>query len=207
MTSRPTEVLARVLERRAPIFEPLAIIAIVSLLTTWALQPYVVHALAQQGAVAQGAAQAALWLSGVLSPLAALVKACAAALICWSCAVYLDEPLSLFKLVSMFCVAETVFSLRDVTMLGVLAARGIDNVHAASDLMVAFGVNGYLHSSSTLARIGLESWDMFSVAWGLLAFWMIRAVFKIETRSTVCLAVMAFAFRTLFAAASLSYSL
>ena len=207
MTSRPAGMFARVVEQRTPVMEPLAIIATVSLLTTWAIQPYVVHALAQQGTAAQGAAQAALWMSGVLSPLAALVKACAAALICWSCAVYLDERLSLLKLVSMFCVAEIIFSLRDLTMLGVLAARGIDNVHTTSDLMVAFGINAFVHSSSSLWRIGFESWDMFSVAWGLLAFWMIRALYKTDARSTACLAVMAFTFRTLFAAASLLYSL
>jgi hypothetical protein len=207
MNSRPAGAFARIVEQRTPVIEPLAIIATVSLLTTWASQPYFVHALAQQGAAAQGAAQAALWLSGVLSPLTALVKAVAAALICWSCAVYLDERLSLLKLVSIFCVAETLFSLRDLTMLGVLAARGVDGVRTTSDLMVAFGINAFVHSPSSLARIGLESWDLFTVAWGLLIFWMIRAVFRTDTRSTACLAVMAFTFRTLFAAAGLLYSL
>jgi hypothetical protein len=207
MNSRPAGTFARIVEQRSPVIEPLAIVATVSLLTAWAIQPYVVHALAQQGAAAQGAAQAALWLSGVLSPLTALVKAVAAALICWSCAVYLDERLSLLKLVSIFCVAETLFSLRDLTMLAVLSARGVDAVRTTSDLMVAFGINAFVHSPSSLARIGLESWDLFTVAWGLLSFWMIRAVFRTDTRSTACLAAMAFTFRTLFAAASLLYSL
>jgi len=207
MNSRAAGTFARIVEQRTPVIEPLAIVATVSLLTTWAIQPYFAHALAQQGAAAQGAAQAALWLSSVLSPLTALVKAVAAALICWSCAVYLDERLSLLKLVSIFCIAETLFSLRDLTMLGVLAARGVDSVRTTSDLMVAFGINAFFQAPSSLERIGFESWDLFTVAWGILIFWMIRALFKTDTRSAACLAAMAFTFRTLFAAASLLYSL
>jgi hypothetical protein len=174
MTSRPPGTLARIIERRAFVLEPLAIISIVSLSSTWAIQPYVAHALAQQGAAAQGAAQAAIWFSGVLSPLSALAKALAAALVCWACAVWLDERLPMLKLVSMFCIAEIVHSLRDLTMLGVLAARGIGSVRATSDLMVAFGLNAFLHPASSLARVGFESWDLFSVAWGFAIFLMMR---------------------------------
>lgn len=207
MPRRPAEMLARIVDRRTPIIEPLTIVTVVSLLTAWAIQPFMVRALIPQGAAAQGAAQAALWLSGVLTPLTALIKASAAALICWSCAVYLGERLSLLKLVSMFCLAETIFALRDLTMLAVLAARGIESVRSTADLMVAFGINAFLNSSSASARVALESWDAFSVAWGLLAFWMIRALFRIDRRSSACLALTAFAFRTLFAAAGLLYSL
>lgn len=207
MPRRPAEMLARIVDRRTPIIEPLTIVTVVSLLTAWAIQPFMVRALIPQGAAAQGAAQAALWLSGVLAPLTALIKASAAALICWSCAVYLGERLSLLKLVSMFCLAETIFALRDLTMLAVLAARGIESVRSTADLMVAFGINAFLNSSSASARVALESWDAFSVAWGLLAFWMIRALFRIDRRSSACLALTAFAFRTLFAAAGLLYSL
>jgi hypothetical protein len=199
--------LARIVDRRTPIIEPLTIVTVVSLLTAWAIQPFMVRALIPQGAAAQGAAQAALWLSGVLAPLTALIKASAAALICWSCAVYLGERLSLLKLVSMFCLAETIFALRDLTMLAVLSVRGIESVRSTADLMVAFGINAFLNSSSASARVALESWDVFSVAWGLLAFWMIRALFRIDRRSSACLALTAFAFRTLFAAAGLLYSL
>lgn len=207
MPRRPAEMLARIVDRRTPIIEPLTIVTVVSLLTAWAIQPFMVRALIPQGAAAQGAAQAALWLSGVLAPLTALIKASAAALICWSCAVYLGERLSLLKLVSMFCLAETIFALRDLTMLAVLAARGIESVRSTADLMVAFGINAFLNSSSASARVALESWDAFSVAWGLLAFWMIRALFRIDRRSSACLVLTAFAFRTLFAAAGLLYSL
>jgi hypothetical protein len=206
MTSGPAGTFARLIDQRTPVVEPLAVIAIVSLLTSWAIQPYVGHALAQQGAVAQGAAQAALWFSGILSPFTALIKSVAAALICWSCAVWLDERLSLPRLISMFCVAETIFSLRDLTMLAVLAGRGITGMRTTSDLMVAFGLNAFLHSPSALARVGFESWDIFSVVWALLSFWMIRALFKTGARSTAFLAVMAFALRTLFTAAGLLYS-
>lgn len=207
MPRRPAEMLARIVDRRTPIIEPLTIVTVVSLLTAWAIQPFMVRALIPQGAAAQGAAQAALWLSGVLAPLTALIKASAAALICWSCAVYLGERLSLLKLVSMFCLAETIFALRDLTMLAVLAARGIESVRSTADLMVAFGINAFLNSSSASARVALESWDAFSVAWGLLAFWMLRALFRIDRRSSASLALTAFAFRTLFAAAGLLYSL
>jgi hypothetical protein len=159
------------------------------------------------GAAAQGAAQAALWLSGVLAPLTALMKAGAAALACWSCAVYLGERLSPFKLLSMFCVAETTFAIRDLALAGVLVARGTERVHSTSDLMVAFGVNALLHSSAPVARVALESWDLFSVAWALLAFAMIRALFRMDGRSSACLALVAFGFRTLFAAAGTLYSM
>jgi hypothetical protein len=207
MTSRPVEALARIVDRRSPVIEPLTIVAVVSLITAWTIQPFVAHALTPMGAAAQGAAQVALWLSGVLAPLTALMKAGAAALACWSCAVYLGERLPLVKLVSMFCVAETTFAVRDLALAGVLVARGIESVHSTSDLMVAFGVNAFLHSPSASARIAFESWDAFSVAWGLLTFWMIRALFRIDSRSSACMALVAFAFRTLFSAASLLYSL
>jgi hypothetical protein len=199
--------LAQIVDARTPIVEPLAIVAISSLLTAWAMQPFVGHALVQQGSVAQGAAQAALWLAGVLAPVMALAKASMAALVCWSGAVYLGERLSLVKLISLFCVAETISALRDLTMLSVLAVRGIDSVRTTADLMVAFGVNAYLRSPSALARVAFESWDLFTVAWALLAFWMIRALFRTDRGSAACLAVMVFAFRTLFAAASLLYRL
>jgi hypothetical protein len=207
MISRFAATFARIVDRRTPIIEPLTIVALVSLFTAWAIQPVVTHALLQQGAAAQGAAQAALWLAGVLTPLTALAKASAAALICWACAVYLGERLSFLKLVSMFMFAETIFALRDLTMFAVLAARGLEHVRSTADLVVAFGLNEILHFTSALARVAFESWDVFSVAWGLLAFWMIRALFNIDRRSAACLAVTAFAFRTLFAAASLLYSL
>ena len=199
--------MPRIIDRRTPIIEPLTIVASTSLLAAWAIQPFVVHALIPQGAVAQGAAQAALWLSGALAPLTALIKASAAALICWSCAVYLGERLSLLKLVSIFCIAETIFALRDLAMAGVLVARGIESVRSTSDLMVAFGVNAFLHSSSSMARVACESWDVFSVAWGLVAFWMLRTLFGTGRRTSACLALVAFAFRTLFSAASLLYTL
>jgi hypothetical protein len=192
---------------RRPMVEPLAIVAITSLLTAWAMQPFVGRALAQHGSVAQGAALAALWLAGVLAPVMALAKASVAALVCWSGAVFLGERLSLVKLMSLFCVAETIAALRDLTMLGVLAVRGVENVRTTADLMVAFGVNAYLRSPSALARVAFESWDVFSVAWALLAFWMIRAMFRTDRGSAACLAALVFAFRTLFAAASLLYRL
>jgi hypothetical protein len=207
MSNRHAGVLAHLVERRTPILEPILVVASVSLLTSWAIQPYVVHALAQQGAVAQGAAQAALWLSGVLSPFAAFAKAAVAALVCWSCAIYLGERLSLLKLISIFCLAEMVFSLRDLSMWIVLALRGVERVHSTADLMVAFGLNAYLRSPSALARVAFESWDVFTVAWALVICWMIRGFFKIDLRSSAFLAAMAFSVRTLFAAASLLYGI
>lgn len=197
----------QIVDSRTPIVEPLAVVAVTSLLTAWAMQPFVARALVQQGSVAQGAAQAALWLSGVLAPVMALGKAAVAALVCWSGAVYLGERLSVVKLLSLFCCAETVSGLRDLSMLGVLAVRGVERVRTTSDLMVAFGVNAYLRSPSALARVAFESWDLFTVAWALLAFMMMRALFRTDRGSAACLAAMVFAFRTLFAAASLVYRL
>lgn len=207
MLDRPLRGLVAVVEARSPIAEPLALIAAISLLSSWAMQPYLAHALGSLGSAAQAAAQSALWLSGVLSPFAGFAKAIAAALVCWSCAAYLDERMSLVTLVSVFCVSETVFALRDLTLVAVLALRGVDNVRSASDLMVGFGLNAYVHATSAAMRIAFESWDMFSVFWALVAFLLIRSLFKTPTRSAAGLALIAFAFRTLFAAASLLYSL
>lgn len=197
--------LARAIEERNPIFEPLVVVAVVSLFTSWAIQPYVVHALAPQGAVAQGAAQTALWLSGLLAPISALAKATMAALVCWACAVYLDEGVSLIRLVSIFCLAEMVFCLRDLSMWIVLALRGVEHIRSAGDLMVAFGVNAYLQSSSALARVAFESWDVFTVAWALVLWWMIRVFLRQGIRSSAFLAAIAFVVRALFAAATLLY--
>ena len=90
---------------------------------------------------------------------------------------------------------------------GVLLARGIDAVRTASDLLVVFGVGALVHHPSPLQRIGFETWDGFSVMWALLIFWFIRSVFKTDVRPAACLAVVALMFRTLFAAASLLYSI
>jgi len=206
MSGRPAQIFGKLGADRTFVIEPLAVIAAVSLLTSWAIQPYVMHALLQQGAVAQGAAQAALWLSGVLSPFAAFGKAVAAALVCWSCAIYLDQRVSLLKLVSIFCLAEVVFSARDLAIWGVLALRGIDSVHSAADLLVATGLNAFAHVQSPVARIAFESWDFFTVAWGVLVWWLIQIVLKLDARSSAGLASMAFAARTLFAAASMLYT-
>jgi hypothetical protein len=207
MTTRPAEALARIVDRRSPVFEPLTIVAAVSLVSAWTIQPFVTHALTPMGAAAQGAAQAGLWLAGVLAPLTALMKAGVAALTCWACAVYLGERLPLLKLLSMFCVAETTFAARDLALAGVLVARGIERVHSTADLMVAFGVSAFLRSPSPSARIAFESWDAFSVAWAVLAYALFRALFRLDRRSSACLALVALAFRTLFSAASLLYSL
>jgi len=207
MNNRPAERLASVIDRRTPVIEPLVVIAIASLITTWMIQPYVAHALAQQGGAAQSAAQAALWFSGVLSPLAAFGKALAAALVCWACSVFLGERLPLIKLVSVFCVAEVVFSLRDLTMMAVLLARGVDGVRTAADLMVAFGMNAFVHRPSPLQRIGFETWDLISVVWAATVFAMLRVVFKANRRSAAALAIVALVFRVLFSAAALLYSL
>ncbi|MFI5233508.1 MAG: hypothetical protein ACHQSE_13445 [Gemmatimonadales bacterium] len=199
--------LAAALERRTPMFEPLVAISIISLITSWVIQPYVAQALTQQGPLAQQAAQGALWLSGVLSPVAALGKALTAALVCWACAVFLGERLSLAKLASAFCLAEIVFSLRDLTVAGVLAARGVGAVHTTADLMVAFGANAFVHGTSPLQRISLETWDFFTVAWAAFVCALLRGVCKSSARSAVVLAGVAFTVRTLFAAAALLYAL
>jgi hypothetical protein len=206
MSRRPARILGILGADRAFVIEPLAVIAAISLLATWAMQPYVIHALAQQGTVAQGAAQAALWLSGVLSPFAAFGKAMAAALVCWSCAIYLDQRVSLLKLMSIFCLAELVFSVRDLATWGVLAVRGIDSVHSVADLLVATGLNAFAHARSPLGRIAFESWDFFTVAWGVVVWSLIRIMLKLDARSAAALALMAFAVRTLFAAASMLYT-
>lgn len=207
MTSRAAGTFARIMDERMPVFEPLVLIALASLGTTWVLQPFVAHALAQQGAPAQGAAQVALWLSGVLSPIAALGKAVGAALICWSCAVFLGEHVTLRKLISVFCVAEAVFAFRDLAVAGVLLARGVETVRTASDLMVAFGVRAFLGHPSALERVSFETWDLFSVAWAIVIFGLLRAAFRMNPRPAACLAAVALVFRTLFAAATLLYSL
>ena len=207
MRRGPAQAIVRILDQRAPVVEPLAVIAIVSLVTTWMLQPFLVQALAGQGTVAQGAAQAALWLSGVLSPITAFVKAAAAALVCWSCAAFLGERLPIVKLLSAFCMAETLFSLRDVALIGVLVSRGIAAVRTSTDLLVAFGVNAFVHAPSPLQRIGIESWDVFGVAWAVAIFWMLRTVFKADRRSSAMLAAVVFAFRALFSAAGLLYTI
>jgi hypothetical protein len=207
MTNQSAGRLAAALERRMPMFEPLVAVAIISLTTSWVIQPYVAQALAQQGPAAQQAAQGALWLSGVLAPFAALGKALAAALVCWACAVFLGERLSLVTLVSAFCVAEVVFSLRDLTVAGVLAARGLGAVHTTADLMVEFGINAFVHGTSPLQRISFETWDFFTVAWAAFVCALVRGVCKSSARSAVVLAAVAFTVRTLFAAAALLYTL
>lgn len=207
MTSRRSERISSIIDRRTPVVEPLIVIALVSLMTTWAIQPYVAHALAEQGPLAQQAAQVGLWISGVVSPLAAFGKALAAALVCWACSVFLGARLSLFKLVSVFCIAETVFSLRDLTTIGVLLLRGVDGIRTAADLMVAFGVNAFLHKPTALQRVGFETWDLFSVVWAAVVFAMIRIAFKMPSRSAAVLAILALVFRVLFSAAALLYSL
>jgi hypothetical protein len=207
MSFRPSRAVARIVETRAPIFEPMIVIAIVSLSTSFAIQPYVAQALAGQGAVAQGAAQAALWLSGVLSPLSALGKAVAVSLVCWSAAIFLEERLPFVRLVSVFCIAETVFCARDLTMWATLFIRGLANVHSSADLMVPFGLTAIVGAQSATARIALESWDFFSVLWGCLVFWLLRSLFHKDCRTAAVLALLVFFVRSVFTAAGLLYSL
>jgi hypothetical protein len=207
MSIQPSRAIARIVEARAPIVEPMIVIAIVSLSTAFAIQPYVAQALAGQGAVAQGAAQAALWLSGVLSPFSALGKALAAALVCWSAAIFLEERLPFVRLLSVFCIAETVFCARDLTMWAVLFVRGVANVHSSADLLVPFGLSAMVGAHSPSARIALESWDLFSLLWSGLVFWLLRALFAKDRRTAAVLALVALTVRSLFTAAGLLYSL
>lgn len=204
---RLSSALRALVQRRTPIIEPLVLIAIVSLLTSWAIQPLAMRALAQQGAIAQGAVRAALWLSAILSPLTALGKTTAAAIVCWAIAIYLDEHLPLLKLVSMFCIAETFFSLRDLAMWGVLVLRGAAGIRGTADLVVPFGLNAFMHADSTLTRLAFESWDFFHIAWGLVVCWMLRAVFGTALRSSARLAIAVLFFRLLFAGASRLYGI
>jgi hypothetical protein len=207
MTLQPSRAVRRIVETRAPIFEPMIVIAIVSMTTAFAIQPYVAQALAGQGPVAQGAAQAALWLSGVLSPFSALGKALAATLVCWSAATFLDERLPFARLLSAFCVAETVFSARDLAMWAVLFFRGLSSVHSSADLLVPFGLSSIAGAHSPSARIALESWDLFSLLWSVLVFWLLRALFAKDGRTAAVLALLALSVRTLFTAAGLLYRL
>ena len=201
------EHFAGVIGRRRPILGPLMTIAAVSLTTSWIIQPYLAHALGAQGSVAQQAAQGALWVSGMLSPLAALGKALGLAVVCWSCSVFLGERIPLAKLISVFCVAEIVFSLRDLTAAGVLVARGIGAVHSPADLMIGFGVNAFVHAVSPLQRISLETWDFFTVAWASLVCACLCGACKVSARPAIVLALVAFAVRVLFAASALLYTL
>jgi hypothetical protein len=206
MSGRSSLASSSVLAERAPILEPLIIISITSLVSSWAMQPFVGHALAQQGTIAQSAAQAALWLSGMLSPFAAFAKAIAAALTCWACAIFLDERLSFPKLLSIFCLAEMIFAARDVATVALVAIRGLDSMRAPSDLLVVFGLGAMVGAKTTIARLALESWDLFTVAWGVLACWMIRSKFRTGIAESVCLAIVVVAVRVLFTGASLLYS-
>lgn len=199
--------VAAVLERRALVFESLAAIAIISLATSWIMQPYLVRALAAQGAVAQQAAQGALWLSGILSPIAALGKALVGVAVCWACCVFLGERPAPVKLISVFCVAEIVFSLRDLISAGILVARGMGAIHTTGDLMVAFGANAFVHGVSPLQRISVETWDLFTVAWASVLCALLRGVCKVGVRPAIALAVIAFAVRTLFSAAAILYTI
>ena len=198
---------ARTLEKQTPVIEPLLVIATLSLLTSWAIQPYITHALLQQGAIVQDAAQTALWISGVLSPFAAFGKAFCATLVCWACGIFLDVRVPLSKLLSLFCIAEVWFSARDVAMWAVLATRGIESVHTTADLAVLFGLSSFVQSSSAIAKIAIQSWDFFTFTWALLAFWMLRAAFKMDARSSACFAAIAFAVRVLFTAATQLYTI
>jgi ABC-type uncharacterized transport system permease subunit len=206
MSSRIEALIGKAGENRALAIESLTVIAAVSLLTSWAIQPYVIHALVQQGTIAQGAAQAALWLSGVLSPFAAFGKAAVAALVCWSCAIFLEQRVSVIKLLTAFCVAEVVFSIRDLAIWGALAVRGVENVHSTADLMLATGLNAFVRPLSPLARMAVESWDFFTVAWAIVVWVLLRTVLNLDARPAARLAALAFVVRTLFAAASLLYS-
>jgi hypothetical protein len=207
MTIHPSRAIARIVDTRAPIFEPMIVIAIVSLSSAFAIQPYVAHALAAQGPVAQNAAQVALWLSGVLSPLAALGKALGAALVCWSAAIFLEERMPFVRLLSVFCIAETVFCARDLGMWAALFVRGLANVHSSADLLVPFGLGAIVAARSPSARIALESWDFFSLVWSVLVFWLLRTLFAKDRRTAAVLALVALIVRSLFAAAGLLYSI
>lgn len=198
---------AGVIERRRPVLGPLMTIAAVSLTTSWIIQPYLSHALAAQGPVAQQAAQGALWLSGMLSPLAALGKVLGLAVVCWACSVFLGDRIPLARLISVFCVAEIIFSLRDLTAAGILIARGIAAVHSPADLMIGFGVNAFVRASSPLQRISLETWDFFTVAWAAAICALLCGVSKVSSRSAIVLAFVAFVVRALFAASALLYTL
>ncbi len=190
-------------QKRMSIFEPLAVIATVSLLASWGIQPFLAEALASRGVLAQQTAHSALWISAVLSPFAAFGKALAGALIAWAIATFLNERLSLIKLVSVFCAAETVFCLRDLATWATLAIRGVSGIHSAADLAVPFGLNAFIQAHTVAARIATSSWDFFHVAWALLVFVLIRSTLRTEVRSSACLAASALAFRVLFAAATL----
>jgi hypothetical protein len=194
-----------IIDRTSPL-EPLIFIAIVSLAVSWGMQPLIQAALSAQGALVQQSAAAALWISAALSPFAAFGKAVVAAAICWAVATFIDEPLPLGRLVTMFVVAETVFVLRDIVAWGVLVTRAVPSVHSPSDLSVHLGLNAFLPPMTGPLRLAVESWDVFHVAWAIVLFVLLRAVFGRSTGSAACLALIALASRVLFSAVTLMYS-
>jgi hypothetical protein len=192
--------------KRAGPLESLALIATVALLSSWGMRPFVAQALAPMGPVAQHSAEAALWLSAVAAPFAALVKAAAAALVCWAASILLNERLSLVKLISIFCVAEALFCVRDLGLLGLLSLRGLAAIHSTSDLIVPFGAAFFIHARSAPWRIAVSSWDIFHLAWAVLLYFLLKESFKLPKRSAACLALTALALRVLFAAATMLYT-
>jgi hypothetical protein len=144
----------------------LSIVAFVSLAAAFAIRPMAISAFRD----ATGALSTflfALWLSGFLSPIVALLQAAALAAIGWATLAIASAPPRFSRLFTLFLAGQAILALSGLWIAAVLWARGAAHLTQPADLAVPQGLDIFFSPTSPVLLAIAQTASIVHVAWFL----------------------------------------
>ncbi len=150
---------------RAPIVAPLAVVAVVNAMIGLSLRPLILETLSREPQGVAYFATYVLWLTIFSSPVIVLAKAFALAVVGWSLAALLGETARLRSLVSTLLFGEVLFLIPGALDLVVLYLRRLGGIMSAADLVVRWGLDLIVDTSSPVLSAVLQGTSIFHLIW------------------------------------------
>jgi hypothetical protein len=150
---------------RAPIVAPLAIVAIVNAMIGLSLRPLFLETLSGESQGVASFVTYVFWLTIFSSPVIVLAKAFLLAVVGWSIAALLGEAARLRTLVSTLLFGEVLFLIPGVLDLVVLYLRRLSGIMSAADLVVRWGLDLIVETSSPVLSAVLQGTSVFHLIW------------------------------------------
>ena len=150
-----------------PPLTSLTAIAVVNVVSAWLIRPFVAAALAHDASAARGVAFA-LWLSGALSPLVAVVQALLLGAVAWALLTLGGAFVRFRQLLTVLLAGQVLLSLDSLFIAAVLLVRGSAAITTPADLWVPQGLDIFIAVESPMAQAIAGNVTLFHGAW--LAF-------------------------------------
>jgi len=144
----------------------LGVVALVSLAAALAIRPLAISAFGD----ATGALRTflfALWLSGFLSPIVALVQAAALSAIGWATLAMASAPPRFSRLFTLFLGGQAILALSGLWIAAVLWVRGGAHLTQPADLAVPQGLDIFFSPTSPVLLAIAQTASVVHVAWFL----------------------------------------